>query len=72
MQAHVKTPRIKIDIEGEIPPKVLSVLEEIYGKQVLLTEDEEYVDVFETEWYKRTSATVTPAEACAYTARTPK
>ena len=33
MQAHVKTPHIKSEIEGEIPPNVLSVLKEVYGKK---------------------------------------
>ena len=54
MQAHVKTPHIKIDIEGEIPPKVLSVLKEVYGKKMKLVKDsdDELIDVFETDWFK--------------------
>ena len=54
MQAHVKTPHIKIDIKGEIPAKLLSVLKEVYGKKVKLVKDsgDELVDVFETDWFK--------------------
>ena len=64
MQAHVKTPRIKIDIKGEIHPKVLSVLKEVYGKQVKLIKenDEELVDVFETEWFKKMDSKMTPGK----------
>ena len=36
MQAHVKTPHIKIDIEGDIPSKIIIVLKELYGKKVKL------------------------------------
>ena len=64
MQAHVKTPHIKINIKGEIHPKVLSVLKEVYGKNVKLIKDndEELVDVFETEWFKNINATMSPGK----------
>jgi DNA-binding XRE family transcriptional regulator len=62
MQAHVKTPHTKIDIKGKIHPKILSVLKEVYGKKVKLINDfdpDEYVDVFETEWYKKINSQMT-------------
>lgn len=64
MQAAVKTPRIEINIKGEIPPRLLSVLREEYGEKVELTEDseEETVNIFETEWYKRTKEKVNPGD----------
>jgi DNA-binding XRE family transcriptional regulator len=65
MQAHVKTPHTKIDIKGQIHPKILSVLKEVYGKKVKVIEDydsDEYVDVFETEWYKKINAQMTPGK----------
>jgi DNA-binding XRE family transcriptional regulator len=64
MQAHVKTPHIKINIKGEIHPKVLSVLKEVYGKKVKLIKenDEELVDAFETEWFKNIDATMSPGK----------
>ncbi len=39
MQAVVKTPQIEIRIDGEIPEKLLSVLEEEYGKKVQIIEE---------------------------------
>ena len=64
MQAVVKTPRIKINIRGDIPKKILSVLREEYGEKVKLFEDinEEKVNIFETEWYKKTKAKITPGD----------
>jgi DNA-binding XRE family transcriptional regulator len=64
MQAHVKTPRIKINIKGEIHPKVLSVLKEVYGKKVKLIKDndEELIDVFDTDWFKNIDATMFPGK----------
>ena len=64
MQAHVKTPHIKIDIVGEIPPKVLSVLKEVYGKKMKLVKenDDELIDVFETDWYKEIDSKMFPGK----------
>jgi len=64
MQAVVKTPHIEITIKGEIPPKLLSVLEEEFGKGVHLTEEgeEEVVDIFETAWYAKIKSKMTPGE----------
>jgi DNA-binding XRE family transcriptional regulator len=60
----VKTPHIKIDIKGEIPPKVLSVLKEVYGKKVKIIEDkdDELIDVFKTDWYKNINSEMTPGK----------
>jgi len=55
-------PHIKIDIKGEIPPKVLSVLKEEFGKNVELIDDDESVDIFETSWFKETKAQTTPSD----------
>ena len=54
MLAVVKTPRIKIEIKGRISKKLLDVLKEEYGSEVQLVPDEEdeKLDVFETDWYK--------------------
>ena len=64
MQAHVKTPHIEIDIKGEIPAKLLSVLREVYGKKVKLVKDsnDELVDVFETDWFKDTDSKMFPGK----------
>ena len=64
MQAVVKTPLIEINIKGDIPIKLLSVLKEEYGEKVELFKDvnEEKVDIFETEWYRKTKAQTTPGD----------
>ena len=66
MLAVVKTPHIKIHIQGRIPPSLITVLKKEYGKGVRLVEDadtdEELVDVFQTDWYRRTAARLTPGK----------
>jgi DNA-binding XRE family transcriptional regulator len=64
MQVHVKMPHIKIDINGEISKKHLSLLKKEYGKNVHLVknEDDEYVDVFKTDWYKNIQSKMTPGK----------
>jgi DNA-binding XRE family transcriptional regulator len=66
MLAVVKTPHIKIHIEGKIPASLMTVLKKEYGKGVRLVEDadsdEELVDVFQTDWYKRTASRLTPGK----------
>lgn len=64
MQAVVKTPHIEIHIKGDIPQKIITMLKEEYGKNVHVTkdEDDEYVDVFETDWYKKINAEKTPGD----------
>jgi DNA-binding XRE family transcriptional regulator len=62
MQAVVKTPHIRIQIRGAIPSRLLSVLKDEYGKKVKLFEDaeDEKVDIFATDWYRKTKAELTP------------
>ena len=65
MQAVVKTPRIEINIKGEIPEKLLSVLQEEYGEQIQLSDkenDEETVDIFETDWYRNIKSGMNPGD----------
>jgi len=60
----VKTPHIKIDIKGEIHPKLITVLKEIYGKklEIINEENDRAVDVFETDWYKKIDENLTPGK----------
>jgi DNA-binding XRE family transcriptional regulator len=63
MQAVVKTPHIEISIRGAaIPPKLINVLREEYGKKLSLVEDqdEKFIDVFETKWFKSMKSKMTP------------
>jgi len=64
MQAVVKTPHIEIRIKGDIPPGILSLLRKEYGRKVHIFEDEddEYVNIIETDWYKKTKAEMIPAD----------
>jgi DNA-binding XRE family transcriptional regulator len=64
MLAVVKMPHIEINIKGNIPTKILSVLKEEYGKKVKLTkeDDNESVNIFETVWFKETKAKITPSD----------
>ncbi len=64
MQAVVKTPHIEITIKGDIPQKIITLLREEYGKKVRLVkdEDDEYVNIIETDWYKKMKAEKTPAD----------
>ena len=56
----MKTPHIKIRIESRIPSRLITVLKKEYGKGVRLVDDtetdEELIDVFQTDWYRRTKA----------------
>ena len=62
MLAVVKTPLIRIHIKGKIPTRIVTVLKKEYGDKVKLTEedDDELVDVFKTDWYKRVKKSLTP------------
>jgi len=61
MQVHVKTPRIKIDIKGEISKKHLSLLKKEYGENLhLINKDDKPIDIFKTEWYKKIKSQMTP------------
>jgi len=58
----VKTPLIKIDINGEISKKHLSLLKKEYGDNLQLIDDDEYIDVFTTDWYKSIEKQMTPGK----------
>ena len=64
MQAVVKTPHIELRIKGEISPKLISVLEEEFGSELLLEEEhgDQLVDVFETDWYAQIKSKITPGD----------
>ena len=64
MQAVVKTPHIEINIKGDIPEKIITLLKKEYGKKVHLTkdEDDEFVNITETDWYKKIHAEKTPGD----------
>ena len=64
MQALVKTPRTNIRIQGDIPTSVLDVLRSEYGGKLRIYEEEdEYVEVTGTDWYKTIKDKSTPGDA---------
>ncbi len=64
MRAHVKTRLTKIDIAGDIHPKLLSVLREVYGSRVKLIGDskEEFVNAEDTPWFASMRDRLTPGK----------
>ena len=59
---HTKQPLF--EVKGDIPLKVMQYLKEEFGQDIeVLQDDEEMVDIFDTEWYKEISASTTPGEA---------
>jgi len=62
MLAVVKTPHTSVRIKGQISNRLMEVLVAEYGKDVQLTRDseDELVDVFQTDWYKKTKKNMTP------------
>jgi len=64
MQAVVKTPHTEIIIKGDISEKVLTVLMEEYGRAFNVVDDEEneMVNVLESDWYKTVKAKTSPGD----------
>lgn len=56
MLAVAKTPRTRLKIEGEVPPALLMMLKKTFGKDLKIEEDE-YVNIRDTSWYKKTKLT---------------
>jgi DNA-binding XRE family transcriptional regulator len=67
MLAVVKKPHTNIslfEIKGDIPSQVLSYLQQQFGQQIEIVEnEEETVNIFETNWYKQINTTLTPGDA---------
>jgi len=61
MLVHVKTPHTKIEIQGEVSDKLLKVLKIEYGDMVDI-KDDEYIDPFNTDWYKSIKEKMTPGD----------
>lgn len=62
MLAVVKTPRIDVRIEGDVPPRLLRLLKTEYGPELKLADDgeNETVDFFKTDFYRKTKKQMTP------------
>jgi DNA-binding XRE family transcriptional regulator len=70
MQVVVKKPHIKFDIsiDGNVPTtfldKIANLVKEEYGNDVFVSydDDEELIDVFQSDWYQETKDQMTPAD----------
>ena len=64
MQAVVKSPHIELKIKGEISPKLIAVLEEEFGPELQLEQDQddEVLDIFEMDWYTQIKSKMTPGD----------
>ena len=65
MQAVVKTPHIKINVQGDIiPAKLIFLLKEEYGNKVKFLEEEndKLVNAVNTQWYKNIKASTKPGD----------
>ena len=62
MLAVVKTPLTSIRMRGRIPKRLITVLAEEYGSDLHLSAeaDDELVDVFKTDWYRKVKKELTP------------
>jgi len=65
MQALVKTPHIKIKIQGDIPKNLLTVLKKDFGNELKISNEltKKVYDVFKTDWYQESSKNDTPGKA---------
>ena len=67
MLAIVKKPHTNVilfEIKGNIPNQVLSYIQQEFGPDVkIIEDDEELVNIFETDWYKKINTTITPGDA---------
>ncbi len=65
MLAVVKKPHTKqtlFEVKGEIPSSVLTYLEKTFGQDVEVVKEEEYLNIFETEWYQEMQQQITAGE----------
>jgi DNA-binding XRE family transcriptional regulator len=61
MQVVVKKPRIRI--EGEVTAELVEYLRKEYGEiEVITDEEEELVEVTESEWYRSLRRSISPGE----------
>lgn len=60
MQVVVKTPHIKV--EGEIPEILVEYLRREFGDVEIYDNDDELIEITESEWYKTIRGAITPGE----------
>ncbi len=60
MLVHVKVPPTDLRITGEGAQTVINDLHRLYNDNLIIDVEENYVDVEETDWYKKMQAKMTP------------
>jgi DNA-binding XRE family transcriptional regulator len=65
MLVHAKTPRIKVRISGTGCRKVIDLVRKAYPEARIVpdVDDDEWVDVFETDWWKEQMALHKPGDS---------
>jgi len=64
MQVVVRTFHTNFKIDGDIQPDLIEILRDKYGDGLTLIEDEDekYINIKETEWYKSMKGKMTPGK----------
>ena len=62
MQAAVKTRHTEIIISGKVSERLLELLREEYGEALQVSDDDDRVDVFQTDWYRTVKADTFPGD----------
>jgi DNA-binding XRE family transcriptional regulator len=62
MLVRVKEPLTEIRLSGEGSEQVLADLRSLYKDRLEVDEDEDYVDIRDTEWYHARKETLTPGK----------
>ncbi len=67
MQVVVKKPHTRqnlFEVKGRIPRKLVRYLQSEFGKDYsIIQNDDELIDPFTSDWYKKTKANITPEKA---------
>ena len=66
MLAVVKKPRTRkplFEIKGTIPKKVIDYFSHEYGKAFQIIEEDELIDIFKTDWFKKINESTTPGDS---------
>ena len=60
-----RTNRRLFEIKGEIPKNVIEYFQQEYGSafEIIEEKENELIDIFETDWFKRMSTSITPGES---------
>ena len=59
-----RTNKLLFEIKGEIPKKVINYFAHEYGSKFEIIEgDDELIDIFDTNWFKKINEATTPGES---------